>query len=330
MGSNSRETNVSELFARNLIQGGSPDLVIVKEGETSPWTSSDSVIPNPSSPLNLVIDGGSSSSTPPHGLNMVELVTMASKAIDESDTSSMAKLQNLKIAWFAKFRVVEPVPSRSSPPSECPPATDLPRPPVSLTRIPPPAADDDDASTALNGLPSRVSAPQETSEALRGVSPARVPAPPPSDLDTLHPRVSAPPALPEVFSGRVPSPLLTRTAAGYHGSSADFLISAFGPFGKLGPLNSRLPLHATPSAADPLPRLRPPILPTPSPPCRTDHQPPSSPKNVRSAPSNKGKEIAIHNSFQDLARSDDDDPVAPLVDPCPGTPSQCQPLPGVP
>ncbi|KAK4419706.1 hypothetical protein Salat_2383500 [Sesamum alatum] len=90
---------------------------------------------------------------------------------------------------------------------------------------------------------------------------------------------------------------------------------------QLGPLNSHLPLHATPSPADPLPHLRPPVLPTPSPPCRTNHQPPSSPKNVRSAPLDKGKKIAIHNSFQELARSDDDDPEAPVVDPCPGTPS---------
>ncbi|KAK4425587.1 hypothetical protein Salat_1752700 [Sesamum alatum] len=81
----------------------------------------------------------------------------------------------------------------------------------------------------------------------------------------------------------------------------------------LGPLNSRLPLHATPSAVDPLPRYGHPILPTPSPPCCTDHQPPSSPKNVRSAPSDKVKEIAIHNSFEELARLDDVDPEAPLL-----------------
>ncbi|KAK4425623.1 hypothetical protein Salat_1756300 [Sesamum alatum] len=169
----------SNVGALDSDEGGPPALVIGKQGEASPWTSSVCLIPDPSSPLSLAIDGGSSNSIPPHGLNMVELSSMASKAIDESDTSSMAKLQNLKSAWFAKFGSAEP---------------------VSSARPLPLAADDGVVSAAPDGLPSRVSAPQETSGDARGVSSAKVPALPPSDSVSSPPRIPAPPALPEAFS----------------------------------------------------------------------------------------------------------------------------------
>ncbi|KAK4415839.1 hypothetical protein Salat_2691300 [Sesamum alatum] len=97
-------------------------------------------------------------------------------------------------------------------------------------------------------------------------------------------------------------------------------------FGSLGS-SPRVPPHAPPSAAATLPSLRLPVLPTLPSPCRTAHQPSSSKKDTRLATSNKGKEIAIHNSFQELARSGVDGPEAPSVDPSPRVPSQSQPPP---
>ncbi|KAK4416304.1 hypothetical protein Salat_2455900 [Sesamum alatum] len=243
-------------------EGGPHALVIGKEGEASLWTSSVCAIPDPSSPLGLAIDGGSSNSTPPHGLNM---------------------LQNLKSAWFAKFGSAEP---------------------VSLARPPPPAVDDGVVSAAPDGLSSRVSAPQEHKwgRGGGGVSSARVPRPPPSDSVSSPPRIPAPPALPEAFSGRAPSPPLTSML----------------PKTLPGPPSSQPPFAAASQSAS----MAAPLLSSSTP---LDHS-----KKPAFTPSNESKEIAIHNSFQELARSDDVDLEAPLVDPCPGTPSQYEPPPGVP
>ncbi|KAK4434088.1 hypothetical protein Salat_0571500 [Sesamum alatum] len=187
------------------------------------------------------------------------------------------------------------------------------------------------------GLPSLCVPPLDSSSPRVAINVHHQPF---SAVDSLHfgaPSPSPPIALPpcSLVGDPSPSPLAGRASSSSMATPPPPIVDGFcvfsspmvAPFAKADAPCSRAPPPTPTPVASSLPRPRSPLLPTPPSQVRLASPPSFSGIGSSSVAFDKGKAIAIHNSFQELARSPNvvlDDPPEVLD---PRVPPMRPPLP---